>query len=263
MILQSLVSLVPLGLTIPPPGTYALTGLASAFSQPLAATLLAIAGAQQSHMLGMVLSFGLIGLFLISIVDSSFVPLPIPGISDLMIVFFAAQHTNLILLVAVATAGSALGGYLSFQVGQKGGMEFLQKHVPERIFKRVCGWMEHHAILSVALPAILPPPMPLSPFVLAAGALKMSQRTFMIAFTTSRLLRHLIAAAAGVYYGKQVLSLWNSFSAKWATTILIAFWAIMLVFIGIAFWRLYHTSKSVRGGGTQPNDAAPAAGLSS
>ena len=123
-------------------------------------------------------------------------------------------------------------------------MEFLEKHVPERIFKRVCGWMEHHAVLSVALPAILPPPMPLSPFVLAAGALKMSLQTFMVAFTTSRLLRHLIAAAAGVYYGKQVLSLWNRFSEKWATTILIGFWAIMLVFIGIAFWRLYRTSKS-------------------
>ena len=120
--------------------------------------------------------------------------------------------------------------------------------------------MEHHAVLSVALPAILPPPMPLSPFVLAAGALKMSQRTFMVAFTLSRFLRHLIAAAAGVYYGKQVLQLWNHFSDKWATTILIVFWAFLLVFVGVAFWRLYHTSKSVRGSaskkGPQPATAS-------
>ncbi len=246
-------------LTAQPPFAEGLSHLASVVvPQALPATLLAASGPHQSHMLGLVLSFGLVGLFLISIVDSSFVPLPIPGVSDLMIVFFAAQHTNLFLLVAVATAGSALGGYLSFQVGQKGGMEFLEKHVPERILKRVCGWMEHHAVLSVALPAILPPPMPLSPFVLAAGALKMSQRTFMVAFTTSRLLRHVIAAAAGVYYGRQVLGLWNRFSDKWATTILIGFWVIMLVFIGIAFWRLYHTSKTVRGGGAPGKNAAPA-----
>ena len=243
-----------------PPLAWDLTMLGSGLNQVPATALLTGPGAHQSHMLHLVLSFGLVGLFLISIVDSSFVPLPIPGISDLMIVFFAAQHTNFILLVAVATAGSALGGYLSFQVGQKGGMEFLENHVPERIFKRVCGWMEHHAILSVALPAILPPPMPLSPFVLAAGALKMSMRTFMVSFTTSRLLRHLIAAAAGVYYGKQVVQLWNSFSEKWATTILIGFWAIMLVFLGIAFWRLYRMSRTVRGGaGSRKGVALPSA----
>ena len=149
--------------------------------------MLAAPDSHRTHILHLILSFGLAGFFLVSVVDSSFVPLPVPGISDLMIIFFAAQHTNLFLLVGVATAGSALGGYLSFQVGHKGGMQFLEKHVPKRIFKRVCGWMEQHAILSVALPAILPPPMPLSPFVLAAGALKMSVRTFMVSFTGSRL----------------------------------------------------------------------------
>ena len=81
-------------------------------------------------------------LFLVSVVDSSFVPLPVPGVTDIMIVLFAARTTNWLLLVALATAGSALGGYLSYQVGQAGGMAFLERHVPPRIFKRVCGWME-------------------------------------------------------------------------------------------------------------------------
>ena len=242
-------------------------GIAHGFSAHLAAllpghlpaALLMAADPHRGHWLHLILSFGLIGFFLVSIIDSSFVPLPVPGVSDLMIIFFAAQHTNLILLVAVATAGSALGGYLSFQVGQKGGMQFLEKHVPERIFKRVCGWMENHAVLSVALPAILPPPMPLSPFVLAAGALKMSLRRFMVAFTASRLLRHIIAAWAGVHYGRQVLHLWGRFSDKWATTILIGFWAILLIFVGVAFWRLYHTSKSVRGSAPRPEGAPSAA----
>ena len=224
------------------------------------ATMLAAADTHRGHVLHLILSFGLAGFFLVSVVDSSFVPLPVPGISDLMIIFFAAQHTNLILLVGVATAGSALGGYLSFQVGHKGGMQFLEKHVPKRIFKRVCGWMEQHAILSVALPAILPPPMPLSPFVLAAGALKMSERTFMVSFTSSRLLRHSLAAWAGVFYGNQVLQLWNRFSDKWATTILIGFWAFLLVFVGIAIWRLYRTSKDIRGSASQKRSSAAAAG---
>src|ERR1700733_4167210 len=138
----------------------------------------------------LLLGFGIFGVFLVSIVDSSFVPLPLPGITDIMIIVLAAQHNSWLLLILLATAGSALGGYFSYQVGQRGGMAFLEKHVPPRIFKRVCEWMESHAILSVALPAILPPPMPLSPFVLAAGALNMSRKKFMITFTISRALRH-------------------------------------------------------------------------
>src|SRR5438067_9757809 len=88
--------------------------------------------------------FGLFGLFLVSIVDSSFVPLPVPGVTDIMIIVMAAQHANLFLLVGLSTLGSALGGYFSFKVAHSGGVAFLEKHVPERTYKRVTGWMENH-----------------------------------------------------------------------------------------------------------------------
>jgi membrane protein YqaA with SNARE-associated domain len=207
--------------------------------------LAATHGHHSNKFLHVLFSFGVFGLFFISVVDSSFVPLPVPGVTDIMLVLFAAQKTNVVLLVLLATAGSALGGYLSYQVGQSGGMAFLEKHVPPRIFKRVCAWMESHAILSVALPAILPPPMPLSPFVLAAGALKMSRSKFMTTFTISRFLRHGFAAWLGLEYGRQVLRLWNAFSQRWATTILVVIWSAILVSCRIAFWKLYKTSRSV------------------
>jgi membrane protein YqaA with SNARE-associated domain len=190
-------------------------------------------------------SFGILGVFLVSIVDSSFVPLPVPGVTDIMIIVMSARRENVILLVVLATLGSALGGYLSHQVGQRGGMAFLEKRVPPRIFKRVCDWMQNHAILSVALPAILPPPMPLSPFVLAAGALNMPRKKFMIAFTISRALRHIIAAWLGIHYGRNILRLWNSLSAKYATPILIVIWVGIAISCAIAFWNLYKTSRTV------------------
>jgi membrane protein DedA with SNARE-associated domain len=193
----------------------------------------------------LLLSFGLIGVLLVSIVDSSFVPLPIPGLTDLMVVVLAAQHTNLFLLIGAATLGSFLGGAFSYQVGQSGGMSFLEKHVPARIFKPVCNWMQSHAVLSIALPAILPPPMPLSPFVLAAGALKMSRQKFLATFTLSRLLRHAAAAALGVYYGPHVLHFWNLFTRRYAVAILIAIWVIILLSVGLGFWKLYKSSRTL------------------
>jgi membrane protein YqaA with SNARE-associated domain len=214
----------------------------------------------RSPFLHFLFSFGLFGVFLVSIVDSSFVPLPVPGVTDIMIIVMAAQHQSVILLVLLATAGSALGGYFSHLVGQRGGMAFLEKRVPPRIFKRVCQWMESHAILSVALPAILPPPMPLSPFVLAAGALRMSRKKFMIAFTISRCLRHIAAAWLGIHYGRHIVRLWNGLSAKYATPFLIVLWAGIAISCAFAFWQLYKTSRTVgvRTGGlvNRPNPTA-------
>lgn len=201
-------------------------------------------------------SFGIIGVFFVSIVDSSFVPLPLPGITDIMLIVMSARHQNVLLLVLLATLGSALGGWFSYQVGQRGGMAFLQKHVPARIFKRVCEWMESHAILSVALPAILPPPMPLSPFVLAAGALNMSRKKFMIAFTASRAARHTIAAWLGIHYGRHIIRLWNGLSAKYATPILIVIWIGIAISCAYAFWKLYKTSRAVSA--HPPEASAPA-----
>ncbi|NYF81238.1 YqaA family protein [Granulicella arctica] len=226
----------------------------SAAARSVAAVVEALA-AQQHHrnkLLHLFFHFGVFGIFFISIIDSSFVPLPLPGVTDIMLIVLAAQHTNWLLLVALATAGSALGGYLSYQVGHRGGMAFLEKNIPPRIFQRVCDWMENHAILSVALPAILPPPMPLSPFVLAAGALKMSRRKFLTTFTISRALRHLAAVWLGIHYGRQVLHFWTKFSDKWATTILTVLWSVILISVAIAFYKLYKTSRTIGAQATQP-----------
>ena len=212
-------------------------------------TLLSIAtGPHAGALLHLFFSLGLFGVFLVSIVDSSFVPLPLPGLTDIMIVVIAAQPNGwprLALLLGLATLGSALGGFFSYLVGQSGGMAFLEKRVPRRIFRRVTNWMEQHAILAVALPAVLPPPMPLSAFVLAAGALKMRRRTFMTTFTISRLLRHAVAVGLGVHYGPAVLGLWARFAQKWGEPILITLWTGILLSCAYAIYQIYTTSRSM------------------
>ena len=208
-------------------------------------SLLAASAGFGGTLMHWVSQLGLLGIFLVSIVDSSFVPLPIPGLTDIMIVLFAAQKANVYLLVILATVASSIGGLISYQVGQSGGMDFIEKRTPKRVFRRVTRWMESHAILAVAVPALLPPPMPLSPFVLAAGALKMSRNKFMIAFTLSRLVRHAIAAWLGVVYGTQVLKFWNMFIARWGTPVLIFIWVGILGGVGYAAWQLWKTSHAV------------------
>ena len=214
------------------------------------------------HIIHLMFSFGLVGLFPVAIIDSSFIPLPLPGMTDIMLVLFAAQHANPFLLIAIAGTGSAIGGFVSYQVGQSGGMGFIEKRIPAKVFKRVTQWMESHAILAVALPAILPPPMPLSPFVLAAGALKMSRKKFMWTFSLSRIARHCVAVWLGLHYGRHVIQLWNRFSAKWGATILVVLWTGIAISLAYAFWQLWRTSHSVgavkKAPRTEPLAGAPA-----
>lgn len=95
---------------------------------------------------------GSLGLFLISIVDSSVVPLPIPGSTDILLVLLAAHHTNGILLVLCATVGSLIGGYSSYQIGKRGGLPALERYLSPKYLKQVCSWVERHTLLAVALP---------------------------------------------------------------------------------------------------------------
>jgi H+/gluconate symporter-like permease len=42
-----------------------------------------------------------------------------------------------------------------------------------------------------------------------------------------------------------VIHLWQRFSAKWATTVLIGVWSAILVFTAVAIWKLYKTSRKM------------------
>lgn len=200
-------------------------------------------------------SFGLLGLFAVALVDASFVPLPLPGITDVMLIVLAAQHHNWLFLIPVATLGSAIGGYISYQVGHSGGGALMEKRISARTAKLVRDWMERHAVLSVALPALLPPPMPLWPFVLAAGASNMSRKKFLTTFTVSRIVRHSIAVWLGFRYGRHVLHLWNQISDRYATPILIAIWVIIAISCALGGWKLYRASRSSHYPTSHPNTA--------
>jgi membrane protein YqaA with SNARE-associated domain len=228
-------------------------------SNPTAAILaqaITRSGAHSNPFLHFLFHFGVYGLLVVSTIDSSFVPLPIPGMTDIMLIVLAAQHANWFLLILLAISGSALGGYVSYRVGNSGGLAFLEKRVSIRTFRSITGWVERHAILAVALPAILPPPVPLSIFVLAAGALNMPRNQFLTTFIISRSIRHTIAVWLGVHYGRHILRVWNIFSAKWSTTILVVLWSVILLSCAYAIWKLYKTSRAL---GTEPKLSTPKA----
>lgn len=200
--------------------------------------------ATRSKLLHTLTHLGIVGLGLLSTIDASFVPLPVPGAADLLIAVMAAKSHSWLLLTVVSTLGSIVGGAACFWVGELSGVSIVEKRVPPKYFKRITNWVEHHAYSSVAVPAILPPPFPLIPFVMAAGALKMPRRKFLIAFTLSRFIRHAIFALLGIHFRKQLGFIYRWIESPYAVWALIAFWVIVIGLVTFGIVRLIKTVRT-------------------
>ncbi len=170
---------------------------------------------------------GGLGLFAVAIVDSSVIPLPLPGSTDLLLLWLVAYSGDPWLLAPSAIAGSLLGGYTAWHIGRRGGEAALRRYVPARLLGRIVVWVERHPLLAVFLPAVLPPPIPLSPFVLASGALGVSRGRFLAVFGAARTLRYSLIAWISVVYGRHVVRLWTGTLQKWSVPLFGVFVALL------------------------------------
>jgi membrane protein YqaA with SNARE-associated domain len=180
---------------------------------------------------------GGLGLFAVAVLDSSPIPLPLPGSTDLLLLLLVARHGNPFLLAGCAIAGSAIGGYITWSAGKKGGEALLRRSMPPRFKARVERWTDQHSILSVMVPALMPPPIPLTPFLLAAGALGVSRNRFLVAYNSARLARYGLIAWAGVVYGRKVVGWWTKNLAEWSGVIGWTFTALLVGAIILGIWQ--------------------------
>lgn len=156
-------------------------------------------------------ALGPIGEVLLGIADASVIPTP--GSLDILIILLVAgapQHWWIFVLAA--TVGSALGAYITYSIGLKGGKEGLEKRIPEKRLKKVYHWSEKYGLGAVAVPALLPPPFPLSPFLLAAGVLRVPRTKFLGAYAVGRLVRYGIVAWLGRMYGQTLIRAMQQYS---------------------------------------------------
>jgi membrane protein YqaA with SNARE-associated domain len=185
-----------------------------------------------------IMHLGALGLFFVAVVDSSVVPLPLPGSTDLLLLWLVAHGGDPWLLASCAVAGSILGGYTTWHIGRRGGEAALRHYVPARLLGRVVVWVEHHPILAVFLPAMLPPPIPLLPFALASGALGVSRRRFLAVFGAARSVRYSFIAWLGATYGRRIVRLWSGSLQQWSTPLLCVFLGLLSAGICFGIWKI-------------------------
>jgi membrane protein YqaA with SNARE-associated domain len=177
---------------------------------------------------------GGLGLIPLGLLDNSLIPLP--GIMDVATIVLSARQEQLWLYYALmATAGSVIGGFVTYRLARKGGKEALERRFSRKKVDKICNIFERWGFAAVAIPALLPPPMPMVPFLCAAGALQYPVRKFLAALTLGRISRYMILAYLAARYGRRIIA----FIAGHGHPVIVA---IIVVLIAIAavifyFWR--------------------------
>ena len=147
---------------------------------------------------------GGLGFIPLGFLDSSVIPLP--GSMDVLTIILSAQRADLwFYYAAMATMGSVMGAYVTYRVARKGGQETLERKFPAKTLERVRRSFSRWAFGAIAIAALLPPPVPLLPFLFVAGAMKYSVKEFLLALTLGRIVRYSLLAFLAARYGRQML----------------------------------------------------------
>lgn len=150
------------------------------------------------------------GLILLGLADNSIIPLP--GSMDVFTIWLAAYHRDIWFYYAImATAGAVVGGYLTYRIAFKGGKQALEKKFNQKKIEKAFSKFERWGFWAVAVPAILPPPFPIVPALLAAGAMQYPRKKFLSALALARGLRYTVLAFLGMEYGTHIVRFFSRY----------------------------------------------------
>jgi membrane protein YqaA with SNARE-associated domain len=133
--------------------------------------------------------FGIWGVGLVALLDSSTIPVPMDAI---LAVYVWNDKGHFWLYCLLASIGSAIGGLLPYGLGRAGGELFLLKRVNRERYERMRTRFERQEFLAMMIPSMLPPPTPWKAFVFAAGVFEMEVVPFIAAVFCGRMVRWLV-----------------------------------------------------------------------
>lgn len=175
--------------------------------------------------------------------------LPLPAGIEIATVVLAARHRDLWWYYGMmATLGSCLSGAIFYHLGWSGGTPLLAKRFSA---KQAALWTERLKTWGfgvVVLTGLIPPPIPTSPMLIAAGAVRYPRDRFAGAMLLGRGLRFMLLALAGYIYRRRAVNMVNRMVLPMVIVTLVG-----LALYGILMW--YKLRQRT------PQEAAPAIAL--
>jgi len=144
-------------------------------------------------------------MIVIGALDSSL--LSLPEINDYLVVGRCYKyHSAVFYFPLFAATGSVLGCLLLYTIMRRGGQALLRRRFkPEHILRAEQAYARF-GVLALAVPAVLPPPLPFKIFVATAGTLEFPRWKFLMTVMIARALRYYVEGILAVFYGRRVLT---------------------------------------------------------
>jgi len=184
--------------------------------------------------LGLMKVLGIWGPFVIAFADSALLGMPV----DFVVATYVYQdRRRLLLYIAMASLGSALGSIPLYIVGYLGGEKVLRKRISEERFLKIHGSFERHEFWALMFPGTLPPPTPFKIFVLAAAVFEMRFRDFLVAIFLGRFLRFLMLSLLVLWFGPQMVELFGGVVKRHWILVLGAAMGGVCLWLILRLWR--------------------------
>jgi membrane protein YqaA with SNARE-associated domain len=192
---------------------------------------------------------GGLGLIPLGMLDNSVIP--VAGSMDVITVLLCAHGSDWWpYYVLMATLGSLLGGYTTYCLAQGEGKGRFSKMLSRSKMKGFKPLFEKWGFGAIIVPAILPPPFPMVPFLIAAGATQYPRTKFISALAIGRGVRYTILGLLGFLYGHWILNVMR----QHVHAIIYVGAALIFASATLAYFRLRHDSAYTRG--ARPSRAA-------
>ena len=186
------------------------------------------------------LVFGSPGLFVVAFLDSSF--LPLPGVTDLLLILVVTREPDRMLLAAAAaTLGSVLGCLAMHYVGRKGGDVLVRKRFAGERIERATETLRRYGVIAVLIPSLLPPPAPFKIFILLAGVVGISATRLAIAIAIGRGVRYLALGILAVNYGERAMAYMSEHGTE------VSLGAVGALAVGFGAYLLWRKARAGRG----------------
>ena len=143
-------------------------------------------------------------MIVIGALDSSL--LSLPEINDYLVVARCYSDPKAVFYFPLfAALGSVVGCLILYSIVRRGGQAVLRRRFSRESIERVERAYARFGFLALAIPALLPPPMPFKIFVATAGALEYPRWRFVITIFIARSVRYYVEGILAVFYGEHVL----------------------------------------------------------
>ena len=199
----------------------------------------------ERYVIGLPIYFAAPAMILIGALDSSL--LSLPEINDYLVVGRCIRQPHAVFYFPLfAATGSVLGCLLLYTIMRRGGQALLRKRFNVDSIKRVEKAYARFGFLAIAVPAVLPPPLPFKVFVATAGTLEYPRWKFLLTVMVARSLRYYVEGVLAVFYGRRVLIFFKDNGV-----VIISIVATLLL-IGFLIYLFINRRKNLR----QPADSS-------